>query len=76
MKLQYQKRSFLISADVWHRNRIFNNPGYLSVGTYLRYSGIKLNSIMNMVITYSQIKILNAYTPRKNGMMFSAGIGF
>jgi len=76
IKLQYQKESFLISADVWHRNRIFNNPGYLSVGTFLRYSGIKLNSVMNLVITYSQIKILNADTPRKNGMMISAGIGF
>lgn len=76
MKLQYQKRSFIVAANVWHRNRIFNNPGYLAAGSFLSYSGIKLNSTMNLVMTFSQIKILNADTPRKNGMMLSAGIGF
>lgn len=76
IKLQYQKQSFIVAANVWHRNRIFNNPGYLAAGSFLSYSGIKLNSTMNLVMTFSQIKILNADTPRKNGMMLSAGIGF
>lgn len=76
IKLQYQNQSFILAANVWHRNRIFNNPGYLAAGSFLSYSGIKLNSTMNLVMTFSQIKILNADTPRKNGMMLSAGIGF
>ena len=76
IKLQYQKQSFIVAANVWHRNRIFNNPGYLAAGSFLSYSGIKLNSVMNLVMTFSQIKILNADTPRKSGMMLSAGIGF
>jgi hypothetical protein len=76
MKLQYQKKSFIVAANVWHRNRIFNNPGYLAAGSFLSYSGIKLNSTMNLVMTFSQIKILNADTPRKNGMMLSVGMGF
>jgi hypothetical protein len=76
MKLQYQKKSFILAANVWHRNRIFNNPGYLAAGSFLSYSGIKLNSTMNLVMTFSQIKILNADTPRKNGMMLSVGMGF
>ncbi|MDP3468358.1 MAG: hypothetical protein Q8S11_08485 [Daejeonella sp.] len=76
MKLQYQKQSFIIAANMWHRNRIFNNPGYLAAGSFVSYSGIKLNSVMNLVMTFSQIKILNADTPRKNGMMLSVGLDF
>jgi len=76
IKFQYQKGYFTAAANAWHRNRIFNNPGYLAAGTYIAYSGIKLNPVMNLVLTFSQIKILKADTPRKSGMMLSAGIGF
>ena len=76
VKLQYQKASFTASANIWERNRIFGNPGYLAGGVYVGYSGIKLASNMNLVMTFSQIKIFKADTPRKSGMMLSAGVAF
>lgn len=76
IKLQYQKGYFTAAANAWHRNRIFNNPGYLAAGAYFAYSGIRLNPKMNLVMTFSKIKVLNADTPRKSGMMLSAGLGF
>lgn len=76
IKLQYQKASFVASASIWDRNRIFGNPGYLAAGTYVAYSGVKLSSNMNLVMTFSQIEIISADTPRKSGMMLSAGVAF
>lgn len=76
IKVQYQKASFVASASIWDRNRIFGNPGYLAAGTFLAYSGIKLSSNMNLVMTFSQIEIISADTPRKSGMMLSAGVAF
>jgi hypothetical protein len=76
IKLQYQKASFTASANIWDRNRIFDNPGYLAGGVYVAYSGIKLASNMNLVMTFSQIKVFDADTPRKSGMMLSAGVAF
>ncbi|SKB92485.1 hypothetical protein [Daejeonella lutea] len=76
VKLQYQKGALTASANIWDRNRIFDNPGYFAGGVYVGYSGLKLASNMNLVLTFSQIKVFSADTPRKSGMMFSAGVGF
>ena len=76
IKLQYQKAAFTVSGNIWDRNRIFNNPGYLAGGIYVGYSGVKLASNMNLVMTFSQIKVFRADTPRKSGMMLSAGVSF
>lgn len=74
IKLNYQKASFNASASLWDRNRIFGNPGYLTGGFYVGYSGIKLGSNMNLVMAFSSVSVIKQDTPRKSGMMFSFGI--
>jgi len=74
VKLSYQQASINVSASLWDRNRVFDNPGYLSGGFYAGYSGIKLSPTMNLILAASSISVFRADTPRKSGLMFSFGV--
>jgi len=74
IKLLFKGTNFYAAALLWDRNRVFNNPGYLSTGFDFNYSGIRLSSKSNLDIGASYIAMLQSDTPRKSGFMVSFGM--
>jgi len=76
VKLLFKGADFDASALVWDRNRLFNNPGYLSAGADINYTGVKITSKTNLHLEASYIYTLQSDTHRVNGFMVSLGLDF
>lgn len=74
LKLGFQKSVLSASVNLWHRNTLLENPGYLSGGAEINYSGIKISPSMSLILGAQSISVFQHDTPRKSGFLISLGL--